>query len=597
MKRLFKFLACIFLVGVMLLGYYHKTHAFSPNLLMDDTVFNDSASISAAQIDSWLNNNWGSASCISTSHGFGAPDVVGYNPSQGFLYGNSPVSAGQVIYDAAQAYDINPEVLLATLQKEQSLVTGETGCTIVGDTGAMGYGCPDSGTSHSYPAEGALLTPLFYLNNSPINSVSGTCVNSAAKAGFSEQVIHAAWLLKFGEQRSEGNTTFNIQKPGWDNSDDPQTCYGGPMTQGTFKRCPNGTATFYDGYTTIDGSATHMDTGATATLYWYTPHFSGNQHFVSIFSSWFGGTVSASYYSCHNASNIIGVGYAAKVLPNRLTSGQADHLMLTFLNNTGSACIEAHTWNYGEQSWYSNVATNHPALNPADDELITADTNGDGKDELILVKLRGGASGKIEVHTWDPTYQHWISNIATNHPAVNPVNDEVIAGDFYGTGKDELALVKLAGGESGKVEVHIWALGEQSWLNNIATNLPAVNPADDRVIAANTITDGDRIDKFILVKYQNTVSGKIEVHTWNPGEQSWYSNVAANHPMVDPANDEVIAADTNGDQKDELVLVKYRSGESGKVELHVWGPNQQTWLDHIATNHPMVDPALSYTLN
>ena len=31
-----------------------------------------------------------------------------------------------------------------------------------------------------------------------------------------------------------------------------------------------------------------MDTGATAALYWYTPHFSGNQSFDSIFQQWFG---------------------------------------------------------------------------------------------------------------------------------------------------------------------------------------------------------------------------------------------------------------------------------------------------------------------
>jgi hypothetical protein len=61
------------------------------------------------------------------------------------------------------------------------------------------------------------------------------------------------------------------------------------MTQGTWKRCPSDTsAVYYDGYTTIDGTSTHMDTGATASLYYYTPHFSGNQNFDNIFTAWFG---------------------------------------------------------------------------------------------------------------------------------------------------------------------------------------------------------------------------------------------------------------------------------------------------------------------
>ena len=31
-----------------------------------------------------------------------------------------------------------------------------------------------------------------------------------------------------------------------------------------------------------------MDSGATAALYWYTPHFNGNQNFENLFSTWFG---------------------------------------------------------------------------------------------------------------------------------------------------------------------------------------------------------------------------------------------------------------------------------------------------------------------
>jgi len=269
--------------------------AFNGNNLIDDAIFNNTNTMTAAQIDSWLNTNFPS-SCISTNHGFSSADPTGYNPSQGFLYGG-PVTAGQVIADSAHAYGINPQVLLTTLQKEQSLVTGTgSGCVssdantrAMAYVAAMGYGCPDNITSHSYPSEGALPTALYYINGVAVTSVSGTCVNSPAKAGFSEQVIHGAWLLKFGQQRSEGNTGWAVISGNWDNSDDPNTCYGGPMTQGNFKRCSSDSATtFYDGYTTIDGTSTHMDTGSTAALYWYTPHFSGNQSFDNIFQSWFG---------------------------------------------------------------------------------------------------------------------------------------------------------------------------------------------------------------------------------------------------------------------------------------------------------------------
>ncbi|HET7060329.1 MAG TPA: hypothetical protein VFH99_03390 [Candidatus Saccharimonadales bacterium] len=194
-----------------------------------------------------------------------------------------------MIATAAQVYGINPQALLVTLQKEQGLVSGGAGFCDNGDenkyAAAMGYGCPDSGTVHSYSG-----ISLYKRGSVEHTSTGSTCVNSAAAAGFSQQVIRAAWLLKFGQQRSLGNVGWAVVGGPWNNSDDPSTPYGGPMTQGNLSRGDGSSTTFYDGYTTIDGVATHMDTGATAALYWYTPHFHGNQNFFNLFSGWFGST-------------------------------------------------------------------------------------------------------------------------------------------------------------------------------------------------------------------------------------------------------------------------------------------------------------------
>jgi hypothetical protein len=270
-------------------------NAATNNNLIDDGIFDNTNTMSAAQIDSFLNGF--PNSCISTNSGFSAPDPTGYSPSTGYKYGNA-VSAGKAIYDASQAYELNPQVLLTKLQNEEGLVRGDGpyGCGALPMSAALGYACTDSDTaSHTYSYTngsdpGTLSTPLFYRFGNPVNSVTNTCVNSVSKAGFTQQLIRASWLLKFGRMRSEGNTGWAIVKPNWDNSDDLSTCYGGPMTQGWFKRCPSETSTtYYDGYTSIDGQSIHMDTGATASLYWYTPHI---QSFSSIFESWFGSTYS-----------------------------------------------------------------------------------------------------------------------------------------------------------------------------------------------------------------------------------------------------------------------------------------------------------------
>lgn len=283
--------------GTLLPAIPAHAYTFDSNDIIDDSIYNNFGSMSASQIDTFLNNF--PKSCISSNSGFLAEDPTGYNPTNGFLYGGN-VTAGQVIFDASQAYGLNPQVLITTLQKEEGLVdgSGPYGCSDTAIASSVGYGCPDGGATYSYSN-----INLYTRNGTTVTSISGTCVNSAAKTGFSQQIIHAAWLLKFGQQRSWGNIGWAVIKGNWDNSDDPQSCYGGPTMQGTFAVCPSSAATYHDGYYTIDGTSIHINSGATAALYWYTPHFSGNQSFFNIFTQWFGSAKSVSLPGCNEATN------------------------------------------------------------------------------------------------------------------------------------------------------------------------------------------------------------------------------------------------------------------------------------------------------
>lgn len=267
-----------------------KAASFTPNNIIDNSVFDDVNTMTPVQIDAFLNGF--PSSCISPNSGFRAIDPTGYSQATGYTFGGY-VTAGQVIYDAAKAYGLNPQVLVVTLEKEQSLVSGRNnfaGYCNNGDehkyAAALGFGCPDSPNTYSYTG-----LNLYQRNGVVVGNVGPTCVNSVSKAGFSQQVIRAAWLLTFGRQRAEGNTGWAVINGSWNNTDDLYSCYGGPMTQGNYRVCPNGQPTYYDGYVTIDGVATHMDNGATAALYWYTPHFHGNELFSTLFQSYFGSVI------------------------------------------------------------------------------------------------------------------------------------------------------------------------------------------------------------------------------------------------------------------------------------------------------------------
>jgi hypothetical protein len=315
---------------------------FNPNLIMDDSVMSNYNSMNASQIDSFLNSF--PNSCISTNNGFSAIEPIGYNHTNGFLYGSN-VSAGTIIYDAAQAYNLNPEVLLVTLQKEQSLVKGDAGCATNRYAKAVGYGCPDGGSSYTYTG-----VNLYTKNGVTYTTADGVCVNDASKVGFTQQIIRAAWMLKYSQQRSLGNIGWAIIKPGWDNSDDLSSTYSGYMTQGCLKRSKyEATCTNYDGYATIDNTAVHLDNGATAALYRYTPHFSGNTNFFNIFTSWFGATTGPDYAASFTSFNLYSdsahTQLLAQVGPENkyiLTPGQVVYALAN-VQNSGRATWDSNT--------------------------------------------------------------------------------------------------------------------------------------------------------------------------------------------------------------------------------------------------------------
>lgn len=290
MKKILLLPSLLFLSLVLaLLSPFSASAAFNQNNIMADNVFSNSSTMNAGQIDAFLNSF--PSSCISTNRGFSSPNVTGYNPSQGFLYGSN-VSAGTVIANASQAYDLNPQVILATLQKEQSLVSGSAGCYY--DTPATQTPCPDP--PYGGDPNNGCVTACQHAGGCVYVALGYDCPYYCVpnSTGFSKQIIKAAWKLKFVQERSVGNYNWNLQKPGWDNSDDPLTSYDGYMTQGNLKRNSSSSTVFYDGYRPVNSNSltVHLGSGATASLYSYTPFTSGNTNFVNIFEGWFGSTQS-----------------------------------------------------------------------------------------------------------------------------------------------------------------------------------------------------------------------------------------------------------------------------------------------------------------
>lgn len=255
---------------------------WKPGRIIDDSVFFNDNSMSVQQIQDFLNAKVPNCdrnhqsyftmngkyhqppyTCLKeynenpTTH---ENNIGRFNPDGSPVVVNGGKSAAQIILEAGQAHDINPQVLLVMLQKETAIVTDTWAATWQYDR-AMGYACPDSG-------------------------VNGSANCDTSYYGFYNQVTSAARQLRRyvtypDNYNFKSGVTRNIQ---WDV---PAACGSSPV---------------------------YIETQATAALYNYTPYQPnamalsnlsggqddgcsayGNRNFWVYFNNWFGSTLMPFY--------------------------------------------------------------------------------------------------------------------------------------------------------------------------------------------------------------------------------------------------------------------------------------------------------------
>jgi len=226
---------------------------FDAGNIISDGVFFNSGSMTAAQIDAFLAAKGaacqpGEMPCLKNYRQTTTDKPKDTNCPGGYK-GAANESAGQIIAKVAQGCGINPQVLIVTLQKEQSLITG-TKPAVSRYNKAMGFACPDSTGCDS------------------------------AYYGFFTQVYKGAWQLQ--------NYTHNPTRYGYRAKVTNQILYH-----------PNAAC---------GKKSVYIANQATANLYIYTPYTPnaaslaasfgtgdacssyGNRNFYNYFTDWFGST-------------------------------------------------------------------------------------------------------------------------------------------------------------------------------------------------------------------------------------------------------------------------------------------------------------------
>ena len=148
----------------------NEAHAssFNAGKIIDDVIFTNNSSMSASQVQAFLNSKVPTCDTNGTmpASDFGRPDLTHaqYAAMRGWPgppytclkdYVENGTTAAQLIYNLSQQYKINPQVFIVTLQKESSLVTDIWPLSSQYRT-ATGYGCPDSGPGGAFQFVAAL---------------------------------------------------------------------------------------------------------------------------------------------------------------------------------------------------------------------------------------------------------------------------------------------------------------------------------------------------------------------------------------------------------------------------------------------------------
>jgi len=426
MKKIFNcLLITILLTSVGLAALGSRAHAsYNPSFLISDTVFTNNGSMSQADIQNFLITKNSGLSGYKDTEDCGSTSGPHYSYYATYYSCGQYVQASKIIYDAAQAYQISPRVILATLQKEESLITTPN------------------------PTQSQLNCAMGY------NSCGGY-------VGFFSQIDNGTWQFKTYYELMNGRNWWGYA-PSHYPCKNASSLYSAGLLQ-------NNTVTFYN----PGGSARTIviANSSTAALYCYTPYvgpysetgYSGSYNFVFWFEQWWSSTI----------DNCITSPLSTQV-PGPHTPTNGDY--------NGDGRTDVGIYRPSDGCWHVRGIGDVGFGGVAGDIPAPGDYNGDGKTDVAIYRpgeggwhIRNvgdyayGASGDVpvpadyngdghsDIAVYRPNNGTWHVRAIGDY-GYGQSGDVPVPGDYNGDGKTDVAVFRPSDGTW-----HVRAIGDYGY--------------------------------------------------------------------------------------------------------------------------------------
>lgn len=258
----------------------------------------------------------------------------------------------------------------------------------------------------------------------------------------------------------------------------------------------------------------------------------------------------------------------------------AEHFDVAMLKGSDMAgTTQLYTWSGGASSFTIGSSatrwdvTGFP-LDRVEDRMVAGDWNGDGRDDVATVMPQ--CAGGARVHVWTSgamgfTYGGDAGSADLDDVDLGQVSGRVVAGDFDGDDADDLALFEQRGGTAAAIRV---VRGGDAAALADAGVWWMVDAGYDLAQVGNLFVAGDfdgdgRDDVATAYQYPD---GYFRYHVWiSTGTALTYSGADGWYQSgpfsLGPVQGRLVAGDWNRDGRTDLAMLR---GSGGAATMHAW---------------------------